>query len=180
MRHQTLLTFVFAQGFGDEHPGSKIVGVDLAPIQSTWVAPNKEWTFPKNHFNLIHPRTVRAGVKDWGRYMTQMYEHCTPDGYVEISEAGFVDVKEYVFKFPSEDWVKKGKLRRLRAITAVTSISGFEAYGKSLMTYYGGMSDEEATKLIGECQEIVRSCTQHIYNFQFHLVARKLESGSKA
>lgn len=47
------------------HPGSKVVGVDLAPNQPGWVYPNvvfetddleKPWTYKKNHFDYIHSR----------------------------------------------------------------------------------------------------------------------------
>ncbi|TGZ80725.1 hypothetical protein EX30DRAFT_341365 [Ascodesmis nigricans] len=33
-------TGIWALEFGDEHPRSKVVGIDLAPIQPDWVAPN--------------------------------------------------------------------------------------------------------------------------------------------
>ncbi|TGZ80291.1 S-adenosyl-L-methionine-dependent methyltransferase [Ascodesmis nigricans] len=88
-------TGIWALDFGSIHPGSKVIGVDLAPNQPTWTYPNvvfetddleKEWTYQKNHFDFIHSRMVGSAIRDWGRYTRQMYEHAAPGAYVELSE----------------------------------------------------------------------------------------------
>ncbi|TGZ77506.1 S-adenosyl-L-methionine-dependent methyltransferase [Ascodesmis nigricans] len=88
-------TGIWALDFADMHPASQVVGVDLAPIQTEWVYPNvkfelddleKEWTFKKNYFSYIHSRMIGTSIKDWKYYTQQMFDHCEPGGYVELSE----------------------------------------------------------------------------------------------
>ncbi|TGZ78596.1 S-adenosyl-L-methionine-dependent methyltransferase [Ascodesmis nigricans] len=88
-------TGIWALEFGDLHPGSQVIGLDLAPIQPGWTAPNvkfelddleKEWTYPKNHFNYIHSRHLIMSIKDWPRYIAQLYSHIAPGGRVELVE----------------------------------------------------------------------------------------------
>ncbi|TGZ77142.1 S-adenosyl-L-methionine-dependent methyltransferase [Ascodesmis nigricans] len=87
-------TGIWALDYGDLHPASTVVGVDLAPIQPNYVYPNVrfelddlelQWTF-KYKFDLIHSRHMIAGIKDWPRYFEQMYEAANPGAYVEIVE----------------------------------------------------------------------------------------------
>ncbi|TGZ78935.1 S-adenosyl-L-methionine-dependent methyltransferase [Ascodesmis nigricans] len=88
-------TGIWALEFGDEHSGSQVVGVDLAPIQPGWSAPNvkfelddleKKWTYPKNHFNFIHSRHLNMSIRDWPRYLGQIFKHMAPGGRFELSE----------------------------------------------------------------------------------------------
>ncbi|TGZ78004.1 S-adenosyl-L-methionine-dependent methyltransferase [Ascodesmis nigricans] len=88
-------TGIWALDFGTIHPGSHVIGVDLAPNQPAWTYPNvefhtddleKEWTFQKNHFNYIHSRMVGTAIRDWGRYTQQMFDHAAPGAFVELSE----------------------------------------------------------------------------------------------
>ncbi|TGZ78003.1 methyltransferase domain-containing protein [Ascodesmis nigricans] len=88
-------TGIWALDFGSLHPGSHVIGVDLAPNQPTWTYPNvefqtddleKEWTFKKNHFNYIHSRGLGTSIRDWERYTKQMFEHAAPGALVELSE----------------------------------------------------------------------------------------------
>ncbi|TGZ83490.1 S-adenosyl-L-methionine-dependent methyltransferase [Ascodesmis nigricans] len=88
-------TGIWALDFGSIHPGSHVIGVDLAPNQPSWTYPNvvfenddleKEWTYKKNHFDFIHSRMVGSAIKDWSKYTKQMFDHAAPGAYVEISE----------------------------------------------------------------------------------------------
>ena len=60
--------------FADENPGSQVIGVDLSPIQSSFVPPNcvfeiddinKNWTWPIDNFDFIHVRAMTGCVDDW-------------------------------------------------------------------------------------------------------------------
>ncbi len=44
------------------------------------------WTFPKDHFDFIHARTLAGAIQDWPALLHQCYDHCTPGGKVEIAE----------------------------------------------------------------------------------------------
>jgi len=73
-------TGIWAMDFADEHPSAVVIGTDLSPIQPTWVPPTvkfevddceAEWTYPDNHFNYIHIRSLNGCLKDWPRLYTQ-------------------------------------------------------------------------------------------------------------
>src|SRR5688572_21757454 len=87
--------------FGDEYPSAQVYGLDLSPIQPSWVPPNvrfevddieDEWTWKKDHFSLIYCRIMSGAVHDWSRLMTSVYEHLIPGGYFEIAD---VDTQIY-------------------------------------------------------------------------------------
>lgn len=87
---------------GDAYPDAEIIGVDLSPIQPTWVPPNvtfegmilrrdevlgkqkidditvddieDEWTWGKNTFDFIHSRSMSGFLRDWNKYVQSIYE----------------------------------------------------------------------------------------------------------
>jgi hypothetical protein len=79
----------------DAYPSSTVLGVDLSPIQPTFVPPNctfevddvtLEWTYPPNSFDFIHVREMFGSIPDWDFFFTQCFEACKPGGWVEIAE----------------------------------------------------------------------------------------------
>ncbi|EXJ78794.1 hypothetical protein A1O1_09196 [Capronia coronata CBS 617.96] len=88
-------TGIWAIDMGDLYPSAIVTGTDLSPIQSPWVPPNvrfevddanEEWTFPANHFDFIHARTICAGIRDFPEFLAKCYAHLKPGGKVEVSE----------------------------------------------------------------------------------------------
>lgn len=89
-------TGIWALDFGDENPGSEVIGTDLSPIQPSWVPPNvkfyiddaeSEWVYsPSERFDLIHVRGLSGGINDWDRLCTQCYENLLPGGWLEFQE----------------------------------------------------------------------------------------------
>jgi hypothetical protein len=68
---------------GDQYPSANILGVDLSPIQPTWVPPNVKfmvddvespWLYPQNHFDYIHSRHMVMAIRDWPRLMRRALE----------------------------------------------------------------------------------------------------------
>ncbi|KAL9102405.1 MAG: hypothetical protein Q9163_002450 [Psora crenata] len=47
------------------------------------------WTFPENHFDLIHDRIMIGSLNDWNKYYEQAFRHLTPGGWVESQEMDF-------------------------------------------------------------------------------------------
>lgn len=89
-------TGIWAIDFGDTYPDANVVGIDLSPIQPSWVPPNVSflvddiedtWTTPPNSQSYIHGRALVGSVKDWNKFAGQIYEALTPGGYVEFQEA---------------------------------------------------------------------------------------------
>ncbi|KAL8951247.1 MAG: hypothetical protein Q9222_002775 [Ikaeria aurantiellina] len=76
-------------------PEAQVTGTDLSPIQPPWVPPNcsfevddagQMWTFPANHFDLIHTRIMNAFLQDWADFFEQSFRHLKPGGWVECQE----------------------------------------------------------------------------------------------
>jgi SAM-dependent methyltransferase len=68
---------------GDQFPSAKVVGVDLSPIQPSWVPPNvrflvddieSPWVYPRNHFDYIHMRNTVMAIKDWPKLLRRAFE----------------------------------------------------------------------------------------------------------
>ncbi|KAI5792011.1 S-adenosyl-L-methionine-dependent methyltransferase [Geopyxis carbonaria] len=90
-------TGIWALDFAETQPSAQVLGVDQTPIQPSWILPNcafeiddieQPWTWPRNHFDFIHSRTMMLAIRDWPRYIAQMFAHCTPGGHVELVETG--------------------------------------------------------------------------------------------
>ncbi|KIX07821.1 uncharacterized protein Z518_02475 [Rhinocladiella mackenziei CBS 650.93] len=88
-------TGIWAIDMGDLHPSAVVIGTDLSPIQPLWIPPNvrfevddanDEWTFPENHFDFIHARTVCAGIRDFPALLAKCHTHLKPGGKIEVSE----------------------------------------------------------------------------------------------
>ncbi|KAH7157274.1 S-adenosyl-L-methionine-dependent methyltransferase [Dactylonectria estremocensis] len=91
-------TGIWAVDFGDEHPESHVVGVDLSPIQPSFVPPNVEffvddieenWTY-STKFDYIHSRMMTSSISSWPKYLRQMFKNLAPGGYAELQEIDIV------------------------------------------------------------------------------------------
>ncbi|KAK8155195.1 S-adenosyl-L-methionine-dependent methyltransferase [Phyllosticta citrichinensis] len=91
-------TGIWAVDMGDTYPSAEIVGVDLSPIQPSFVPPNvrflvddieSEWVYSAP-FDLIHLRAMAPAVKDWSKVLASALHWLTPNGYIEIQELDFV------------------------------------------------------------------------------------------
>ncbi|KAI8311678.1 hypothetical protein K4K61_011718 [Colletotrichum sp. SAR11_59] len=118
-------TGIWAIEIGDAFPSAEVTGTDLSPIQPIWVPPNVrfeiddatlEWTFPKNHFDFIHARTLAGAVQNWPALIHQCYEHVKPGGSIEISEgrANFF-CEDDTLKGDSATWQWLSEFRKLSA-----------------------------------------------------------------
>ncbi|KAI8675416.1 hypothetical protein NCS57_00442700 [Fusarium keratoplasticum] len=86
---------IWAIDFGDAHPNAEVTGIDLSPMQPTWVPPNvkffvddatQSWTWPDNSFDYVHIRFLNGALKDWPALFREAYRVCKPGGYVESGE----------------------------------------------------------------------------------------------
>lgn len=87
-------TGIWAIDFADSHPETKVIGVDLSPIQPSWVPPNctfevddveKPWLW-KEPFDYIHSAYLAQGIRDWTTYTKQIYDGLRPGGVVQLLE----------------------------------------------------------------------------------------------
>jgi SAM-dependent methyltransferase len=74
-------TGIWAIDFADEHPSAEVVGIDLSPIQPTFIPPNlrfvvdnaeEDWTFSQK-FDYIHFRAMQGAFKDWPHIFEQAF-----------------------------------------------------------------------------------------------------------
>ncbi|KAK3314452.1 S-adenosyl-L-methionine-dependent methyltransferase [Apodospora peruviana] len=88
-------TGIWAIDFADEFPDAAVTGIDLSPIQPSWVPPNcsfelddasKEWTYPDNTFDYIHIRYMIGSFKDWQSVYREAYRCLKPGGWLEHFE----------------------------------------------------------------------------------------------
>ncbi|KAF5703767.1 methyltransferase [Fusarium globosum] len=88
-------TGIWAIEFADEHPSADVLGVDLSPIQPSFVPPNcrfeidditNEWTYPEDTFDFIHTRSMTGCLPDWTEFYRKAFKHTKPGGWVESVE----------------------------------------------------------------------------------------------
>lgn len=76
-------TGLWCMEYAEENPQAEVYGVDLSPIQPTWVLPNvrfqiddieDSWTWPEDYFDLINSRLMLAGsIANFQRYFEQAF-----------------------------------------------------------------------------------------------------------
>ncbi|PKS12980.1 hypothetical protein jhhlp_000321 [Lomentospora prolificans] len=81
--------------FADKYTACTVTGVDLSPIQPSFVPPNcrfvvddinKPWTYPENHFDFVHVRNMLGTVPSWADFHQNTFKHVKPGGWVEQVE----------------------------------------------------------------------------------------------
>ncbi|KAJ9665077.1 hypothetical protein H2201_004737 [Coniosporium apollinis] len=90
-------TGIWAIDFADAHPSAQVLGIDLSPIQPSYVPPNctfeiddceEPWTFSQK-FDYIHGRMMIGAFGDWPNVFKNVYEHLKPGGYFEMQDTNF-------------------------------------------------------------------------------------------
>jgi trans-aconitate methyltransferase len=89
----------------DQYPQSEAIGLDLSPIQPSWLPANckfdiddaeNQWLFdPHKRFDFIHSRAMAGSISDWPKLLNQAYKHLDPGGWLEL--------QEYETQFASDD-----------------------------------------------------------------------------
>ncbi|KAL4790674.1 S-adenosyl-L-methionine-dependent methyltransferase [Aspergillus venezuelensis] len=88
-------TGIWAIDAADEYPSARVTGVDLSPIQPSFVPPNcifeiddvtLPWTYPANQFDFIHIRELFGCIPDWDEFFRNCYNCLKPGGYIEVVE----------------------------------------------------------------------------------------------
>ncbi|CAI0650284.1 unnamed protein product [Colletotrichum noveboracense] len=111
-------TGIWAIDFADEFPSAEVIGVDISPIQPSWVPPNckfqiddieQEWTFPADFFDFVHIRNLEGSVSDWPRLYREALHSMKPGGYIEVKEFDIEvrsQVQEIDESHPYKAWAK--------------------------------------------------------------------------
>ncbi|TGZ83829.1 methyltransferase [Ascodesmis nigricans] len=96
-----------------------------------------------------------------------------------LRDAGYVDVSSRLYKVPWGPWPRNKNARYIGAVGAEVLSTGLEAYGMNLMTKVGGLTKEEASKLIVEAMKDIRGGQVHGYHKQWQVIGRKPEVGDE-
>ncbi|GAB1318250.1 Methyltransferase [Madurella fahalii] len=89
-------TGIWAMDYADLHPQSEVIGVDLSPIQPTFVPANcsfevddleKEWTWSKP-FDFIFCRMPIGSFISFPDIIKKSYDQLEPGGYFEVHDLG--------------------------------------------------------------------------------------------
>ncbi|KAK0652838.1 methyltransferase domain-containing protein [Cercophora newfieldiana] len=87
-------TGIWAIDYADAHPESTVIGVDLSPIQPTFIPPNLSfqitdiddaWTFT-TPFTYIHSRAMNGSIPSWPSFLKKCFDNLTPHGYLELQD----------------------------------------------------------------------------------------------
>lgn len=213
-------TGIWALDVADLYPSALVLGVDIAPIQPKWVAPNCQfeiddiedtWTYRKDSYDFIHLRDPLYVVRDWPKLMRQIYEHTKPGGWCELASvypdvkcddgsmpdgsmfkficdkfieasyglgapldcclhfaehlraAGFVEVREHIFKIPSSPWPKDRRMKMIGALEMTNLIQGATAFGLRVFSHTYGWTREETEAAMVDFRRDVKNRKYHQY-----------------
>ncbi|KUJ23806.1 S-adenosyl-L-methionine-dependent methyltransferase [Mollisia scopiformis] len=87
-------TGIWAIDFADDHPESSVLGVDLSPIQPSFIPPNVKfevddleapWTYTQK-FDLIYGRMLMCSLNNYPRFFEQAFANLAPGGFVEMAD----------------------------------------------------------------------------------------------
>ncbi|KAI5841727.1 S-adenosyl-L-methionine-dependent methyltransferase [Tricharina praecox] len=195
-------TGIWALDMGELFPSAEVVGVDLSPIQPDWVVPNVrfevddlelDWTFRKDYFDLIHSRNIAQSVRDWPKYLEQIFLFVLAETAVHSDDGTLActSIETYFacfikslsganlihqFKQPWGGWPKNPDMKRAGYIAALTSATGLQSYAMAPLTRYLGMSSDEVVKLCNSAQTEIETKKVHSYQIMWHVVGRKPET----
>ncbi|KAI5455628.1 S-adenosyl-L-methionine-dependent methyltransferase [Mariannaea sp. PMI_226] len=88
-------TGIWAIDMADAYPCTEIIGIDISPVQPSWVPPNctfhvddaqLEWTFTPESIDFVHIRALYGSISDWNKLYDQAYKTMTPGGWIEDFE----------------------------------------------------------------------------------------------
>ncbi|KAK1516462.1 methyltransferase domain-containing protein [Colletotrichum abscissum] len=93
---------IWAIDFGDEHPESEVIGVDLSAIQPLFVPPNVQfeiddieepWLFSRP-FDYIHSRMMTGSIRNWRQFLQNCFDNLNHGGYLELNDIDAVPVSD--------------------------------------------------------------------------------------
>ncbi|RDW61657.1 S-adenosyl-L-methionine-dependent methyltransferase-16 [Coleophoma crateriformis] len=111
-------TGIWAIDFGksstDEHPETEVLGIDLSPIQPSFIPANlafqiddleENWNF-SSKFDFIYTRMLTGSFTNWPRFFEQSFANLNPGGYIELADSCF-PMRTDDNSFPPDSALKK-------------------------------------------------------------------------
>ncbi|OHW94774.1 methyltransferase domain-containing protein [Colletotrichum incanum] len=212
-------TGIWAIDFADDNPASTVIGVDLSPVQPSYVPPNayfqiedieeEPWSFSQK-FDFIHSRMNTGGVRDIPKLFRQAYKNMKPGGWIEVTDgatatsddgtlkedsalyqwnqflskgtealgtpfgsapkykewlqgAGFINVKEVIFKWPTNPWAKHPRHKELGTWNYENIMMGLEGLCIGVFTRVLGWPKEKVDDFLAEVRNDLKNREIHAY-----------------
>ncbi|BDD58241.1 hypothetical protein MAP00_003532 [Monascus purpureus] len=115
-------------------------------------------THEKAEYNQLWFKEGRNSAKSFGKLADN-----APTWKAKLEKAGFVDVKEFVFKLPFGPWPKDPKLKEIGRYQQVQQVQAIESYTPGFLTRIGGWEPEEAQVLIAKVRKELSDSSLHMY-----------------
>ncbi|KAK2063557.1 methyltransferase domain-containing protein [Colletotrichum caudatum] len=212
-------TGIWAIDFADDNPTSTVIGVDLSPVQPSYVPPNAyfqiedieevPWTFSQK-FDFVHSRMNTGGLRDFPALFRQAYENLNPGGWIEVTdstparsddgtltedlalsqwcellskgtaalgtpfgaapkykeqlrEAGFVNVNEVIFKWPTNEWARHPRHKELGTWSYENAMMGLEGLCLAIFTRVLQWPKEKIDVLLVQVRNDLKNREIHAY-----------------
>lgn len=106
-------TGIWAIDFADKYPSAQVTGVDLSPIQPSWIPPNLKFVVDDieddwlagSDYDLVYARNLAPLVKDFPKLLKRSFENLKPGGWIETGDfSANVDCDDGTMK---DDWPLK-------------------------------------------------------------------------
>ncbi|KKA20747.1 UMTA methyltransferase family protein [Rasamsonia emersonii CBS 393.64] len=184
-------TGIWAIQFADEYPSAQVIGTDLSPIQPPWVPPNCTFEIDdfendclyKTKFDFIHAhddtikkaencqlllKNLHTAANKFGKTLDNV--HLWKE---KVEKAGFVDVKESVFKVPIGPWPKDPKLKEIGRYQQYQQIQALEFYTPALLSRVLGWNNMEIQVILSKAQSELKDHSIHLYTTVHYVYGRK-------
>ncbi|KAJ5545972.1 hypothetical protein N7494_003557 [Penicillium frequentans] len=218
-------TGIWAIDFADENPGADVIGIDLSPIQPSWVPSNcrfqiddfeEPWSY-RHPFDYIHGRELEGAIRDHDRLFQQAFDNLAPNGWFEMAsmevntdsddgthlnarclvesvknlqassisfgkdmnsvgtwkerfeKAGFINVREDVYKLPQSPWPKDPKLKELGRYHQLNMLEAMPPYTFALFTRVLGWTRAEIEAILAGVRYELKDLSNHLYS-RVHIV----------
>lgn len=113
-------TGIWAIDFADDHPESTVLGVDLSPIQPTFLPPNVQfevddieepWTYSQK-FDFIYSRMMMCSLNSYPKFFEQAFANLNPGGFLEMVDPA------WPIKLNDGEWPQDSALFKWSALWA--------------------------------------------------------------
>ncbi|KAJ0268147.1 hypothetical protein COL940_013671 [Colletotrichum noveboracense] len=149
---------------------------------------DEEWNWSQP-FDYIHSRFMNASIGNWKTFATKVFK-CTellgeaagifgrpyqeiPPLVKVLEDAGFVDVKMEVHKWPTNDWPKYPEYKELGIWANENFIAGFESFTMAPLTRAHGWTKEEVQVFLVEVRKDLGNRSIHAYWPMYNIYGRK-------
>ncbi|VTT57537.1 unnamed protein product [Fusarium fujikuroi] len=171
-------TGIWAIEIGEKYPSAEVLGLDLSPIQPTWVPPNVKnmkpgaWVELQDVDGQVHTddnsipddwplkRFTEIILQAFALYETNA--HAAVFGAQYLAEAGFVNIKHNYIKLPYGTWPKDKVMRLVGMYYRTACEEFFPAIGNLHFPQLGWGKDEMEV-FFAECRQSMRDPNVHAY-----------------